>query len=173
MATNRPKDRHKLLKMRNRYTLLYIIGGCIVMLVLAACNHEAVYHHYEHTTVDGWSRTDTLSFSIPPVAASGNYEAQLELRTNESYPFVSLDVVAIQTILPSGQMRCDTVKCQLADKNGRILGHGITQYQYSFPLGSLQLSEGDSLYVVMYHGMKREVLPGITDVGFQLKKPSR
>jgi gliding motility-associated lipoprotein GldH len=70
-------------------------------------------------------------------------------------------------------MRCDTVKCQLVDKNGRILGHGITQYQYSFPLGSLQLSEGDSLYVVMYHGMKREVLPGITDVGFQLKKPSR
>ena len=172
MTTNRPKDSHKPRKMRNRYTLLYIIGGFVMMLVLAACNHQTVYHHYEHTAVDGWARNDTLSFSVPPVAATGNYEAQLELRTNERYPFVSLDIVATQTILPSAQTRCDTITCQLTDKNGRILGQGITQYQYSFPLGTLQLTEGDSLHIVVRHGMKREVLPGITDVGFQLKKPS-
>jgi hypothetical protein len=34
----------------------------------------------------------------------------------------------------------------------------------------LQLQEGDSLHVVVRHNMKREILPGIFDVGIKLLK---
>ena len=49
-------------------------------------------------------------------------------------------------------------------------GHGISTYQYNFHLTTLTLNEGDSLHIAVRHNMKREILPGISDIGIRLSQ---
>ncbi|MBP7359673.1 MAG: gliding motility lipoprotein GldH, partial [Prevotella sp.] len=46
--------------------------------------------------------------------------------------------------------------------------NGISYYQYNFNISHIELHKGDSIHVCIRHNMKREILPGISDVGFSL-----
>ena len=72
--------------------------------------------------------------------------------------------------MPAHRLVTDTVCCNLTDEQGNILGEGISYRRYQFDICKLQLQEGDSLHIVVRHDMKREILPGVADVGKQLKK---
>ena len=156
---------------RNSYTLLYI--GVLVVLMLTACNDKTVYHDYEQTPASGWEKNDLLSFTIPFIQETGNYTEEVGMRINGSFPFLSLSLIVEQTKLNTGEKQCDTLVCELINKRGYPQGKGVSQYQYLFPLRTLQLNKGDSLHVEIHHDMKREIVPGITDVGFKLSKISR
>ena len=75
-----------------------------------------------------------------------------------------------QVINPRNQIRIDTLSCRLIDKNGMVKGRGLSYYQYNFHLTTLQLNAGDTLNVRVRHHMKREILPGIANVGIRLSK---
>ena len=142
---------------------------CILLSLLSSCKREVVYHQYRHTSVAGWERNETVSFAVPPVLQSGDYTAELGLRINSSYPFMGLSLIVEQTVLPEHRTRIDTLHCQLIDEKGNPRGQGISYYQYAFHVSDLSLSKGDSLQVIVKHYMKREILPGISDVGFALR----
>ena len=156
---------------RNSYTLLYI--GVLVVLMLTACDSKTVYHNYEQTPASGWEKNDQLSFTLPPIKEAGNYTEEVGMRINGSFPFLSLNLIIEQTKLNTGEKQCDTLVCKLINKRGYPQGKGVSQYQYLFPLKTLQLDKNDSLYIEIRHDMKREILPGITDVGIKLSKTSR
>lgn len=140
-----------------------------MMVLSTACEHRMVYNHYEHVTAAGWEKTDDISFDVRPVSSCGKYAELVELRINHDYPFTGLTLIVEQTIYPSKVMRCDTLNCQLIDQQGNTIGNGVSQYQYQFPLATLRLAKNDSLHVSIRHDMKREILGGITDVGFCLQ----
>lgn len=152
--------------MRKSLLFLLVLAGCL----LAACKNTPVYYHFEHTSENGWEKTDALDFSITPMASNGSYQEQIGLRISANYPYMSLSLIIKQTIYPAGQTYCDTLDCHLIDENGNSTGYGISQYQYLFPLKTLQLHQGDSIQCIIRHNMKREILPGITDVGIRLQR---
>jgi gliding motility-associated lipoprotein GldH len=152
----------------NKYTLLYLLVGMV--MVFTSCQEHIVYNHYESTAIGGWERNDTLSFDIEPMEEAGYYEEVVGLRINGEYPFMGLDLVVKQTVLPSQETRTDTLECNLIDNSGHAKGKGINHYQYLLPLTTLKLEKGDSLHVTIHHCMKREILPGISDVGLQLSR---
>lgn len=154
--------------MRGRYTLLYIIGVAVVLL--AACDTSTVYFHYERTSLSGWERNDTVIFAVPSVQQDGHYQEEVALCVGNNFPFRSVSLVIEQTLLPSGRSWRDTLSCELADEIGNATGGGVGRYQYCFPLRNLQLSQGDSLHIRLRHDMKREILPGFSDVGFRLTR---
>ena len=170
MQANRAKDRHKPPMMRSRLTLLYIIGIVVTAALTVSCHDGTVYHHYEQTEDDGWDRGDTLHFTTPAVSSSGDYQAFVEIRSSRAYPFMNLDIIVEQTVLPAHYTEIDTLMCYLADDKGQMQGSGISEYQYRKPFKTLRLRQGDSLSIQIRHNMKREILPGITDIGYQLKK---
>lgn len=145
-----------------------LLSLCLVALVVAGCKNSRVYDHYEHTPLSGWEKNDTLFFDIPPVAQGGSFHEELSLRVNGAYPFMQLSMIVEQMQLPMGFHRADTLNLKLQDHDGRVMGHGVNYFQYSFPITNLQLNSGDSLHVIVRHNMKREILPGIADVGFRL-----
>ena len=145
----------------------------LVVLMLTACNDKTVYHDYEQTPASGWEKNDPLSFTLPPIQETGNYKEEVGMRINGSFPFLSLSLIVEQTKLNTGEKQCDTLVCELINKRGYPQGKGVSQYQYLFPLKTLQLNKGDSLYIEIRHDMKREILPGITDVGLKVSKTSR
>ena len=149
---------------------LVIILMLTVATTFVSCNRKTVYDRYGHTPITGWEKNDTLSFHISPMEQDGEYAEELGLRINGAYPFMSLWLVVEQRIYPRNVTLRDTVICRLADSMGNIQGHGISYYQYKIPVIELQLAKGDSIDVFIRHNMKREILPGISDVGLKLTR---
>ena len=96
--------------------------------------------------------------------------ADLGLRINATYPFMGLTLIVEQFSYPDRKRRVDTVNCKLMDSNGKMKGYGIGSFQYTFHITDLDLQQGDSLHIGVRHDMKREILPGISDIGIILKK---
>ena len=149
---------------------VYFIVLTAIVHILSACSGSTVYDEYAHTPIAGWEKNDTLSFAIPPLKDAAMYSAVLGVRTTDAYPFTAITLIVEQEIMPAHRLVTDTVCCNLTDEQGNILGEGISYRQYQFDICKLQLQEGDSLHIVVRHDMKREILPGVADVGIQLKK---
>ena len=153
--------------MRNKAMILTLaIAGLMTM----ACNRSMVYNHYEHIDNDGWERTDTMHFYIPPVKQAGTYHQQVMLRTNNQIPFLGMSIIVEQEIYPMGRRLRKRIDCPLVEDNGHVLGSGISCYQYAFDVDNIMLNEGDSLHVFVMHYMKLEIMPGISDVGIMMTK---
>ena len=153
--------------MKKSIALVFMAAA---LLALAACNRRLVYDKYVSTPISGWEKNDTLSFGIPPVDSAACYMARLGLRITDAYPFTALTLIVEQHIYPSDEVRTDTVNCQLTDRRGNAAGKGISYHQYLFPVSTLQLHSGDSIHVRVRHDMKREILPGVSDIGLAMKR---
>lgn len=140
----------------------------VLTLIMMACNPSTVYSHYEHTPMAGWEKNDTLVFDIPPIADSGTYRQEVGLRITNGYPFTGLHLIIEQTNLKTYEQRSDTLNCSLISERGIPQGDGVSQYQYLFPINSQTLDAGTPLRITVRHNMKREILPGITDVGIRI-----
>lgn len=155
--------------MKNKFFLITTI--ITVTLGFASCNRKTIYNQYRHTPLAGWERNDTLIYSVKPMTTSGVFKEELGLRIVESYPFMRLTLVVEQEIIPSGVVRYDTLYCQLVDRNGNVKSNGVNYYQYNYHITNLSLNKGDSLTVRIRHNMKREIMPGISDIGIKLSRP--
>lgn len=153
-----------------KHAKLVLVAVCMA-LIAAACTGRKAYDAYVHTPIQGWEKNDPLTFSVPAIAAAGHYEATLGLRIHESYPFTAVTLIVEQQVFPAGARLTDTLTCRLVDEGGNTTGHGVSYYQYSFPVRDLTLHAGDSLQVSVRHDMKREILPGICDIGYKLARP--
>ena len=154
--------------MQSRHFLILII--LVTGLLFCACNRQKKYSHFEHVSETGWEKVDTIAFDIPPVTESGAYHEKLELRIDANFPYQSLTMEVSQTIFPEGRQESYTKTCPLIDKNGNIKGAGLSLFSYTVPFNTIQLNHGDSLHITVVHCMKREIMPGVTDVGITLAK---
>ena len=152
------------------YTLLYnIVSVVMTAAVAVSCATDTVYYSYAHTPVAGWELNDTLTFNIPGMAASGTYSQQVGLRMTSAFPFTSISLIVEQRIMPRGKVLTDTIKCPITDIRGNFLGDGISSFQYMFPLREVTLNKKDSIHVSIRHNMKREILPGVSDIGLKME----
>lgn len=140
------------------------------LLAVAACSLDTVYCQYRNVPSSGLDRCDTLSFDVSPLTESGHYQEDVGVRITGNYPFTDLVLIVDQTAVKSGKTFRDTLHCQLMDHGGHIDGGGVSHFQYHFPLTTLSLAANDFLHITVRHGMRREVLPGITDIGIMLTR---
>lgn len=141
-----------------------------LFLVVVSCTGNSVYDHYVHTSMSGWDRGELLSYDVPRMKQSGKYVTSLGLRITEAYPFQSLTLIVEQTVFPEKKTTRDTLNCRIYDSKGMIKGKGISSFQYHFLVSEKDLRQGDSLHITVRHGMRREIISGVTDVGIQLSR---
>lgn len=155
----------------SRHSILHFMTVVCVLMVCVACNQGTVFNKYESTSVKGWERNDTISFQTEAMSEAGSYLEEVGVRINGDYPFMGVSLIVEQTVLPSGKTYSDTLACNLIDENGKAIGgYGVNHYQYMFPLTTLKLDKGESVRVAIRHCMKREILPGILDIGLKVSK---
>ena len=152
----------------SKHTLLYIVALALCGVLMTACNEKTVYYHSVHTPRAGWDKNDTLWFVVGPVTGSGHYQEDIGLRIGGEYPFTGLTLIVEQKNESKQLLHVDTLACNLIDERGNAEGRGLSQSQYLFPLSTVDLQEGARLYVSVRHDMKRDILPGIADVGLRL-----
>ena len=126
--------------MRNKHLLTILILG--VAAVMTGCDPKKVYSHYEHVPQEGWDKPDTLFLAL----------------------------VIAQDIYPKGKHLQTVKNCVLYDETGKERGNGISRFQNVIPLTDIQLEKGDSLRICITHNMRREMMTGISDIGFILTK---
>lgn len=142
----------------------------LAVLLLTACKQRTVYYHYEHTPLSGWEKNDSLVFTTDTIAIDGTYSEEVGIRINGTYPFLQLNLVVEHLVMPAMTVKSDTLSCRLIDETGNALGNGVSNYQYLIPLTSMTLKKGDRLRIAIRHDMKREILPGISDIGLRLRR---
>lgn len=142
----------------------------LAALILSACESNVVYSQYAHAAIGGWEKNEPLVFDVDSLATEGTYSLTLGMRIANVYPFKNLHMVVEQTVYPEHLVITDTVTCNVADRRGTMLGHGVSLYQYDLPIRKRTYHAGDSLHVKVRHNMKREILPGIADVGITIKR---
>lgn len=152
--------------------LAYIFA---LVCACVACDNNKVYDKYVNTSVVGWEKTDAVAFEVAPMAEDALYGFTLNMRTDHGFPFKSVVLIVDTKVvhndsLAAESMHSDTLTCVLADDNGRFVGDGLNLFQYSFDLPSRRLGAGDSLHMTVRHDMKREMLPGVSDIGLRITK---
>lgn len=152
----------------SKHTLLYICSISLLIMLLTACNKRTVYYHYEHTPLTGWERNDTISFVVGPIGEDGLYEEEVGLRITGEYPFMGLNIIVEQQLASTQEKHCDTLVCDLVNDHGTAKGAGVSQYMFRLP--TLELQAGEKLFVAIRHDMKREILPGISDIGVKVSR---
>lgn len=150
-----------------RSIVMMIFG---VACLLTACDPRPVAHGYCSTPIEGWEPGDTLKFSVDTLRESGAYVLILGLRASAStpYPYRSVWLAVRQHWHHPEQVRIDTIEFKLTDAKGDMMGHGVSLYQYSLPLDTLNLTAGNSVDLSINHVMRSEMLPGIASVGVKL-----
>lgn len=168
------------MRLKRSKALTVVFSVLFVAWTATACIGGKVFDAYEQIPVEGWDKNDTLNFSVPAVAADGVYNLALGLRTTGDYPFMSLTLLFEANIIAKKSDNLPLVKapaklsrslsCPLVSSRGRSQGQGVSLYQYNFHVATISLHEGDSLQVNVRHIMKREMLPGITDLGLSVAR---
>lgn len=156
--------------MKLFYRWLRLSAVFAFVLFTSSCDTDVVYDSFLHIPVDGWDKRDTLNFDVPKTKEDGLYRLEVNLRTTSTFPFTSITFVADQMTEPGHRLISDTLNCQLADDKGNVLGKGISLYQYKFILNDANLRRGDSLHISVRHIMKRETIPGISELGIKIRK---
>jgi len=158
---------------------MVVVLLAVAIAALTACGPRPVYDHYEHVQQDGWEKADTLFFDLPVITTTGRYRVDIGLRTVEDYPFTGLNLRVEQRVSRRDTATADTtitivnsytLQCRLATAQGRAGGRGISHYQYEFPLTEQTLMQHDSVRFIIRHNMKREMLPGVADIGVKLTR---
>lgn len=150
-----------------RYTL-YIIALAAVIAGLVSCKGNHVYDSYRDIDYNGWNRADTLDFDVGKVPA-GTYDICLGFRATTAYPYKELGFDLVWTTYPSGKVYRKSVKCNVFDDNGHMLGNsGISSDDFLFRVGTISIAKGDSTVFSVSHAMNQDVMPGLTAVGLQL-----
>lgn len=156
-----------------RNNLKCIIGTLLLTVAwsMTSCSRQqTVYANYAPIDDTTWEKTDTITFDVPPVKAAGTYQEKLGLRLADDFPFLALSMDIEIQVQPKGILHSSQHKFCVIDQGGNPKGKGLSLQQYTFDLGDLELEEGDSLHISMAHNMKREILPGVVDLGIILIK---
>lgn len=124
--------------------------------------------HYEPTDIASWGTYEKLDFKVDSLKESGKYQMFLHVRTSsvDPYPFKVLFLEVRQQWPKTKEERVDTVSCSL-NKDEHKAG-GVSMLQYDYPVCEITCHRGDSALISVRHIMRKEEIPGISDVGISL-----
>jgi gliding motility-associated lipoprotein GldH len=141
------------------------------IIFLSSCGDFPLASSSIEIDSDGWNSMDPISFEWDVVDLDLRYNAFIDIRHNADYPYSNL-YLFLDFTFPNGKQRKDTLACILADQRGRWYGSGIgdiIDHRVSFR-ENLEFPINGKYRLKVAHGMRQDLLPGITDLGFRLEK---
>ncbi len=140
-----------------------------VLLVVSACGNPGVFDEYKTIPPNGWHKDSLLVFDMPVADTVQKHNIYISIRNDISYKYSNLWLF-IEIIQPGNTTHTDTFEITLADPAGKWLGTGfggiksreiVYKRNVYFPVSGIY-------HINIRHGMRSNVLHGITDVGFRV-----
>jgi len=143
----------------------------VAALVCASgCGPEALYADSLGVDAEGWKSAEAAEFRWEVSDTSRVHDLYIDVRNDATYPFSNM-YLFVDFTFPNGKTNRDTLALELADAQGNWLGSGsghvhdhriVWHDDARFPL--------QGQYAVrIVHAMRRDPLPGITDVGVRVE----
>ena len=148
----------------------------LVAILLVSCDKKRVFDEYK-SVGKSWNKDSIVSFELPKIDTTKHYNAFLNIRDNDNYPFNNLFVI-VSLEQPDGVTKVDTLEYQMADPEGNLLGNGFTDIKESKLVYKKRMGFKSGVYKVHIRQAARQTgkvsgvqqLEGITEVGFRLEK---
>ena len=153
--------------MRKYLSILYFL----LIIACYSCNSDAVYQKNYEIEQGIWHYKNKLEFEVNVTDTLSLNDFYISLRNTNDYPYQNL-YLYIKTILPNNRIAMDTVECILADDKGKWLGSGLGDIKSNKILFRKELrfvNAGKYLFIIQ-HGMRKEELEGVIDVGLIIQK---
>lgn len=146
----------------------------IVMLFLA-CDKKRVFDEYQ-SVGEGWNKDSIVSFDLPVLDSTKQYNLFVNLRANDDYKFNNIFlIVAIEK--KNGFTKVDTLEYQMANPDGTLLGDGFSDLKESKLFYKEKIKFNGQFKVYIKQAVRENgkvpgvpVLDGITNVGFRIEK---
>lgn len=155
--------------------IILILG---VLSICTYCDSDRVFDKYTSLEKNSWLQDVPINFDFKIVDTTSRNNLYLNIRNNKDYLYSNLFVIT-HLIFPNGKKIVDTLQYEMADKNGKFLGTGISEIKHSrlflkqnsiFPLSG-------KYKMLIWQAMRKngsvngiKKLTGITDVGFRIEK---
>lgn len=165
-ATVRKNNNSIISNLRTSHIAIIVMAIWLVM----SCNTDTIYHHFSHIPEEGWDKRDTFYFKIDTILVEGNYTATLCTRTDATYPYRNLSLKTILTVMPSNTTTTRSTDFDITNQEGAHDRKGITLHNHEREISTIHLQPGDSLNVKVAHNMRKETMPGITDIGIKVTR---
>jgi gliding motility-associated lipoprotein GldH len=140
----------------------------LLAAMCTACTGHDTFCRFHSIGESIWHKDSVICFEVAVHDTLSAHNVSLELRTDDQYPYKNLWLF-ISLRKPSGEIRRDTLECQLADDNGKWYGTGISLHKLTVPYdtGLVYPQAGIYTYTIA-HAMRNDRLPGISEVGLRI-----
>lgn len=141
----------------------------LVLIVVMSCGNPGVFDQYKTIPANGWNKDSLLVFDVPISSTVQKHNLYISVRNDISYKYSNLWLF-VEIVQPGNISHTDTFEITLADPAGKWLGDGfggIKTREMVFKRNVYFPNSG--IYQInIRHGMRNNVLHGITDVGFRV-----
>lgn len=143
----------------------------VLAVVVTSCSNNKVFDEVVGIPNDEWESSNKLEFTIPINDTSNAFDILVHIRNANEYEYSNLWMF-ISTQAPNGESMVDTVEFFLADPSGKWLGTGLGSVNSMLiPYKSNIRFPNRGIYQFeLKHGMRKEALSGIMDVGIRIDK---
>lgn len=142
-----------------------------VAAALSACDDHTLYHSYQSIPEKGWNKSDTLLFQMPINDSLTVLRLSAGVRNENNYPYQDLYLFISHNLEDSTKWQTDTLEFTLSDKDGKWMGTGWGNlYQSVQPMKSAVIRHAGNYTIKVSHGMKDEVLDGISNIGIKIER---
>jgi gliding motility-associated lipoprotein GldH len=148
--------------------LLLILTG---LTTIYSCDRKRVFESYNPLPKRGWEKDSVLTYSCEIKDALISYNLYLNVRNSVDYPYSNIWLF-VTTTPPVGVAKTDTIELALADPTGKWFGSGYGKFRdnkFAFRNG-LYFTNAGMYNFTIRHGMRSDVLEGISDIGIRVEK---
>ncbi len=147
-------------------------------LLLASCDSNRVFDTYKPLDNNRWLQDDSVSFEFQITDTISKNNLYFNLRNSNEYLYSNLYIIS-HIVFPNGRKFVDTLQYEMADKNGKFLGVGISEIKHNRLLfkENMIFPVSGEYKVSVWQAMRKngnvegiKELKGITDFGFRIEK---
>ncbi len=140
----------------------------LFLVFLVACSKGELYSDFKGIENATWDKNKSCDFVVEVTDTTRLYDVVLEIRNKNDYPFRNLWLF-VQMKTPEGNVRKDTLNCELADPEGKWYGRGLSLYVLNFPYEQkISFPRSGNYTYSIRQGMRADQLKGISDIGLRV-----
>lgn len=151
----------------NKSIIFFFIG-----ITITSCVHYETYLEYKILPPQGWDKDSVLTFQVNITDTSSLYNVYINVRNRGEYPYQNLWLFLNIQPPHDSLFINDTIECYLADVHGKWLGSGVGNV-FEMPVLYKQnvcFKESGNYLFQIIHGMRNDILPGISNIGLKIEK---
>ena len=154
-----------------RFLLILTLFSLGMVILFSSCDRNRITDDFHTIPHARWDKDSVQIFSFDILRRRQNHNIYFNVRNDQNYGFSNLWLfVTLNT--PTKESKCDTIQLVLAESNGKWLGKGFsgTYTNRLIYMRNVFFPESGKYSVRIQHGMRPDILKGISAIGIRVEK---